>query len=147
MTSSSLWHGTAALAAFWLVLAGCQPEDPYQDAQHPPTAREQQQATAPVEPGMGSDEGGVAGATSQLPLDQRAAAADPAWSGDTRADYDRAIEDCRQMGGALRNDCIAQVRIGFRAASEGAQNPEEMRQHPVPETDTAGTAIDEEGGG
>ena len=147
---ASLLQSISALAAFGLVLGGCQPEDPYQDTQNPPTSREQQAATAAVEPGVGESTDGVTGASSQLPLDQRAAGSETAWNDATRADYEKAIEDCRQMGEATQADCIEQVRIGFRAAQMDMRNPGELRQHPLPDTDGASEAsvdVDVDGAG
>lgn len=133
---AALLQSVAALAAFGIVLGGCQPEDPYQDTQNPPTSREQQTATAAVEPGVGeSAVDGVPGASSQMPLGQRAAGSETAWTDATRADYDRAIDDCRQLGDATRDDCIEQVRIGFRAAQMDMRNPAELGDHPLPSAD------------
>lgn len=144
---ATLLQSISALAAFGLVLGGCQPEDPYQDTQNPPTSREQQAATAAVEPGVGeAATDGVSGASSQLPLDQRAAGSETAWNDATRADYEKAIEDCKQMGEATRADCIEQVRIGFRAAQMDLRNPDELRQHPLPDTDgTSEASVDADG--
>lgn len=122
MSTQSFWQGTAALAAFWLVLAGCQPEDPYQDAQNPPVAADTA-ATAQVQQD-GEDEA-IAGATSQVPLAERAAGAEQAWNQATEADYQTAIADCQTLTGVARDQCIEQVEIGFHAARTGAQNPAE----------------------
>lgn len=137
---ATLLQSMSALAAFGLVLGGCQPEDPYQDTQNPPTSREEQAATAAVEPGVGGSTDGVTGASSQLPLGQRAAGSETAWNDATRADYEKAIEDCRQMGEATQADCIEQVRIGFRAAQMDLRNPGELREHPLPGTDESSEA-------
>ena len=130
---TSLWQGCAATIAFALVVGGCQPEDPYEGTAELPTSKEEQAATAAVEPGMGAArDGSVPGATAQLPLDQRAAAEQTEWSGATQADYDKAIADCEQMGEAMRAECVEQVRLGFRAAQQDAQNPAEAQSNPVP---------------
>lgn len=123
------FHACAAVAAIALAAAGCQPQDPYQETTQLPTSTESQPAVEAVTQGDGrSAEGSVAGASSQLPLDERAAAETNEWSDTTRADYDRAIADCEAAGEALRQDCIEQVRAGFRAAQIDAANPEELRR-------------------
>lgn len=139
---TSLWQGCAATFAFALVVGGCQPEDPYEATSELPTSNEEQAATAAVEPGMGAaGDGSVPGATAQLPLGQRAAGARTEWGDATQADYDKAIADCEQMGEAVRAECIEQVRLGFRAAQQDAQNPAEAQQNPVPR-DQAPTRVD-----
>lgn len=125
MSTQSFWQGTAALAAFWLVLAGCQPEDPYQDAQDPPVAADTA-ATAQVQ--QDSRDATISGATSQLPLAERAADAEQAWNQATEADYQAAIADCQNLTGVSRDDCIEQVELGFQAARTGSQNPAEARR-------------------
>jgi len=125
MTTQSFWQGTAAMAAFWLVLAGCQPEDPYQDAQDPPAAADTS-ATAQARPGDGNSN--VPGAESTLPLAERAAGAEQAWSQATEADYRTAMADCQTLSGVSREQCIEQVELGFHAARSGAQNPDEAQR-------------------
>lgn len=122
MNTQSFWQATATLAAFWLVLAGCQPEDPYQDTANLPVAADTQEATAQSHEGSDGVPGGAGGA---LPLDQRAAGSEQAWNDATDADYQTAMADCQNLTGVTREDCIEQVEIGFRAARAEAQNPAE----------------------
>lgn len=125
MSRQSIWQGSAALVGFWLVLAGCQPEDPYQDANNPPVAGETA-ATAQVQ--QDGRDTNVPGAESTLPLAERAAGAEQAWNQATEADYQTAIADCQNLSGVTREDCIEQVELGFQAARTGAQNPDEAQR-------------------
>ena len=127
MNRQSFWQGSAALVGFWLVLAGCQPEDPYQDASNPPVAADTA-ATAQVQQQDGDANTNVPGAESSLPLAERAAGAEDAWNQATEADYQTAIADCQNLSGVPREDCIEQVELGFHAARTGAQNPDEAQR-------------------